>query len=1837
MDSVAAIKKQVSELIILAEDLLKDTNINVLEISKLQTKLMRKNNSLTRITQQINNSDNSDESECINDIALCISKAEDVLDDLQITSDHITKSKEEEKERQERLEREEKERQERLDERQVKKELELAKLEQETKKFEIQSELEIKKLEIEAETKRQHEKLSKELECERLHTEKINNQNNAISAKLPKLNLPKFDGTLLRWQEFWDSFGTAIHENSSLKPVDKLNYLKCSLEGRAKNCLEGLQITNENYTVAIQILQERFGDQQRVIKAHYASLNDLPSCDPKNLQIIYDQIEKSLRSLEALGENVENNLLVCLIKSKLSEEIMFKLEEHKTSEEIWTVSLLRKKLKWFISAQTSAKEDCCQGTKTKYMFKANRHISPPISTSEALFVSNKNTKTRQEISAPNCIYCHGDHWNDQCNEYKTVHARKSKIKGCCFICFRKDHQMKDCRSKKKCFFCKKEKVHHSSLCPSKFPVGNKEPQRELAHVVQENEISENYPQQNYLQEGSLLAYGERVLMQTAKTVVQNPKDSSGNLELRLLLDCGSHRTYISSSLASKLKLKLGKKEKLAILTFGSSNPKLIDTQITSIKIQLRDGSFLSIKAHVVPDVAGTMERIPLDTSKFHEQIKDLDLADDIQQKTESTKIELLIGNDYYGDLLLPQKIFLAPGLHLLNSKLGWIISGRVKDTFELTTESEAGLLCIDSRNSPFKDDMMLASDDLSLSGSTTLSEFWQLETLGIKDPLEQNDDDKAHNNFAETVEYEDGRYYVTWPWKDENPDLPENYNLSVGRLKSTLKRLQVDENLLKKYDDIIQDQVKKGVIEKVTDQTEEGTRNHYIPHHPVVTPHKTTTKLRIVYDASAKQKKSNMSLNECLYRGPIQLQNLCGLLMRFQLEPIAILADIEKAFLQVGIQTKDRDVTRFMWLKDPSRCEMEENIEIYRFCRIPFGIISSPSLLMSTIQFHLNKFKTPIAEKLKKNIYVDNVIFGAQTTEEARNVYEESKKLFNLASMNLREWTSNSKDFTDGLPKEDKATGNTVKVLGLKWNLESDSLAIPRPDEQTLMSVKTKRHILKMIATIYDPLGYFSPVTLEAKLFLQSLYTADVGWDEQLSEENLSKWRRIAKGLLDISNIQRRRFIGFEDPKSSTYQLVCFADASAAAFAAVIYLRISTADSVKTTLIFSKCRLAPTKKTKLTIPRLELMAVLIGCRALKLVEEHLHVPLKRHILFTDSQCVLHWIHSEKTLSVFVTNRTKEIKEIDATFRYVNTKENPADLATRGMPAVELQNCFLWQRGPTWLDMEMETWPKSSTSRDTETQKQISAEERKNVLYETSLLAEEESLGTYASPIDETLYSSFPKLLRITAWVLRFVHNARAKKNSRISGMLTSKEIQSSENYWLLQKQRQHFPQVLNALHNDLNTNKINLISQLGLRLDDRGLIRCHGRLENAAISTDAIYPILLPRKDYFTELLIISYHKKLLHAGVSQTLAIIRNKYWIPKGRSEVRRVTNSCQVCKKWEGGSFKMQGMPPLPKFRVSPSSPFTYVGVDYFGPLYIKGNKKVWVCLYTCLAIRAIHLELLPDLSAEQFLLGLRRLVARYGTPAFIISDNAKQFKLSKTIIDKTWEKITKDDDMLSYAANEGIEWKFIVNLAPWMGGCYERMIGLVKRSLRKSLGKTCFNWDQLSTIICEVQAVVNTRPMIYVGDDINSKDVITPSHFLTMNPKIGSATLQSNDQLVDPDVFTNCSTKIAILQTWRKGQNRVKEFWNLWRNEYLLGLRERYQTEIKKDKKQITAMPKIGDVVIVKEKNLPRGTWRMAKIINLYKGRDGKIRSAQLLLPTRKTLQRPLSLLFPVEVS
>ena len=486
---------------------------------------------------------------------------------------------------------------------------------------------------------------------------------------------------------------------------------------------------------------------------------------------------------------------------------------------------------------------------------------------------------------------------------------------------------------------------------------------------------------------------------------------------------------------------------------------------TKLSIKLNNGQYLDISANIVPVISGTVQRKAFkfrSSENLDHLVQSLDMADSIPSETDSSTVELLLTNDYYHDIILSQKIEVQPVLYLLASKLGWILTGH---TSEVDSELNQTNMLILTYGTIISNTGVFTSIDDASPSKPNLEDFWSIESIGVYDNPRTTNDEFVMRNFKETVTFEEGRYQVTWPWKDIPRDLPVNRELAMVRLRSTVSRMRSKPDLMKRYDAIIQDQLNKEFIEKGNSTFADGT-THYLPHHAVINPLKPTTKLRIVYDASARTRKENKSLNECLYRGPVMLNNLCGLLMRFRLNSIAVVADIEKAFLQIGLQPDQRYVTRFIWLKDYTKARVDsDNIQEYKFCRVPFGVISSPFLLGATTDSHLEQYEHELATKLKDEIYVDNLITGTNSVEEAVKLYKDAKTIFKEASMNLREWSSNSHQVNQIIDFNDRPNSDPVKVLGHTWNLENDTITLKRSDNIIETARPTKRNVLRTFAT----------------------------------------------------------------------------------------------------------------------------------------------------------------------------------------------------------------------------------------------------------------------------------------------------------------------------------------------------------------------------------------------------------------------------------------------------------------------------------------------------------------------------------------------------------------------------------------------------------------------------------------------------------------------------------------------------------------------------------------------------------------------------------------------------
>jgi len=418
---------------------------------------------------------------------------------------------------------------------------------------------------------------------------------------------------------------------------------------------------------------------------------------------------------------------------------------------------------------------------------------------------------------------------------------------------------------------------------------------------------------------------ETILPATAVTVM-NQDDERLNSDAYMLFDGGSQSSFITNAMAKKLELRPLSEETIQISTFGSDKPMELASNVYNINIKLKNGLYKTMRVNSLDTLTDRIKMIICS-----EDLPNYQLAAELTKRTKSIikRPDILIGSDYMWELIESHgHISLENGYNILNSKLGPVLCGKLK-TNDSESINRRKLKAI-RHSYNVKVLVKLKKEELNKKRklppiekkftkrikeedplNETLEKFWSLDGMGINDCPMSNDDEVAMQQFKETVQFVDGRYEVQWPWKSASPDLPTNFGLCWGRLRSNLQKLSGNKELLEKYDAIFQEQLDKGIIEEVHGKSM-STLIHYLPHKAHLTPQKTTTKIRIVYDASARLGKTGKSLNDCLYRGPVMLPDLCGMLLRFRKYKIVVISDVEKAFLMVSLNPKDRDVTRFI-------------------------------------------------------------------------------------------------------------------------------------------------------------------------------------------------------------------------------------------------------------------------------------------------------------------------------------------------------------------------------------------------------------------------------------------------------------------------------------------------------------------------------------------------------------------------------------------------------------------------------------------------------------------------------------------------------------------------------------------------------------------------------------------------------------------------------------------------------------------------------------------------------------------------------------------------------------
>ena len=1609
-----------------------------------------------------------------------------------------------------------------------------------------------------------------------------------VQPKLPKLELSKFDGSPKNWLTFWDQFDSAIHLKENMSEVDKFSYLKSLLTDSAKDCISGLTQTKENYEQAIKLLQERYGNPQVLISAHMEALVALPRVKSMShlneLRSMYDQIETTVRNLRSLkvDTNTYGSLLVPLLIEKLPGDLTM-IISRKFGNNVWNLDDL---LSYF-KQEIQAKERC---TSSKIKNDDTKDYSFTAAGLHAQHNYNNYRNNR-------CVFCSDIHPPSQCSKVTEIKSRLAVLrkKARCFVCLQSGHISKNCKSDYRCNKCKRR--HHISIC-------------------------DNPPQERGETHATFTGTSHDVLLQTGRAVICSVESTDGILS-RILFDGGSQRSYITSNLKDRLRLSVLRKERVVINTFEGMSTEVRDIEVVRVKVlNFKKDNYVTVELLVVPNICSPLsnQRTKVAKSRY-KHLKNLYLADFVDGSIDLT-VSVLIGSDCYFNFMSGRCIRgVEESPVALESSIGWVLSGPM----------ERGGRC--SAANVVTTQVMRAGVSVEERLDDQLRRFWEVESVG------EHSDDDVIRKFEKDITFNGNRYVTKLPFKPNHEFLPDNYRLCESRLAKLRKRLSSNPQLLSDYDKIFQSYQKDGIIEIVDESeimTEPGAV-HYLPHRPVVRQDKETTKVRAVFDASAKV-SDGPSLNECLYPGPNLLSKIFDILLRFRTNRFAIISDIKQAFLNIEINEEHRDFLRFLWYDDVGK--EDAKIIILRFLRVVFGITSSPFLLNGTIRYHCRNYSEEdkaLLERFLEDLYVDDSTTGVESVEEGVKFYEFAKILMAKAGFELRKWLSNSKElmnhinlregssleveesFAKVLFSNGQGNGhNFKKVLGISWDIESDDFVFTFEDILSLTETLavTKRNILKVAASFFDPLGLISPIVIQVKIIFQMLCKEQIHWDDTVPESILIKWKDFLNLLREVIEVRVNRFLFNQVKEKVTHmQLHGFSDSSQSAYCAVVYVRVKTSIGVCVSLLTAKTKVAPLKK--LSIPRLELLACVLLNKLIESIVEaaNYRIDCKDIRGWTDSSIAFYWIKGvRKQWKPWVENRVVKIRNGPIVWNHVSGVCNPADIPTRNISCADMRSEGIWLNGPPFLYTEEESWVPSIVE-NMPVPEDVLRELKNDNIKSTTVNVGIVEKCIDLSVIDIERFSSFKKLVAVTAFVLRFKNNLLSlvrKLDNVICGReVTVSELLGAENLWIKYEQT--------------TLKKSSTFDQwrrsLGLFEDNDGRLRCRGRLGKSEWLYASKFPLFLSSNSRFTKLLIWDCHERVKHMGVESTLNKLRCRYWVIRGRQVVKKVLLKCFSCRKDQGKTLLPPTTPDLPSFRVAAEYCFQYTGVDFAGPLFVKGIfstdsnlSKSYICLFTCATSRAIHLELTPSLESPAFIRALIRFISRRGYPNLLISDNAKTFK---------------SKELISFLTVNNIERKNIMASSPWWGGFYERLVRTVKSSIRKTIGKARLTYEEMETVLIGVEGAINSRPLTYLYDD-DIQDPITPSHLLC-----GRNIMSQVDHLPLTENPANLGKRARYMH------QVIQAFWARFSKTYLNELREHHMYTARRKRTKEENVLKINDVVIIKEDNIsPRSTWRSARVEKLLIGTDEKVRGAELRTISKKgrmtKITRPLQKIIPLEV-
>ncbi|XP_069114405.1 uncharacterized protein [Argopecten irradians] len=1007
----------------------------------------------------------------------------------------------------------------------------------------------------------------------------------------------------------------------------------------------------------------------------------------------------------------------------------------------------------------------------------------------------------------------------------------------------------------------------------------------------------------------------------------------------------------------------------------------------------------------------------------------------------------------------------------------------------------------------------------------------------------------------------DGNWEAPLPFKVTRPRLPNNKNLAYKRAKSLEANLRKDPTKRAHFITFMDEILRRGHAE-VAPPVQENEEVWYLPIFGVYHPQKKD-QIRAVFDSSAEL--NGISLNKVLLTGPDLTNSLLGVLMRFRQGPVGIMADIQKMFYCFYVNPEHRNYLRFFWYRDN---DLSKDLIEFRMCVHVFGNTTSPAVatygLRKTAFDSEEVYGSDVRQFVERNFYVDDALTSLATTAEAISLLKRTQEALETGgNLKLHKVASNSQDVLAAFPNCDLARGlkdldlsssslPSQRSLGLNWNLDGDTFAFNVAQDD---KPYTRRGVLSRVNSLYDPLGFIAPTTIQGRLLLRKVVSTTDDWDKPLPDDLQEEWKHWVESLQELNTLTVPRTYSPIPIYNAAYRDIhVFSDASEKAIGAVAYIRTHDEQgNIHLGFVLGKSKLAPSHGH--TIPRLELCGAVLAVEIAESIAEHLDLQLSDFKFYSDSRVVLGYIHNEsRRFHTYVANRVSRIRQATtpSQWSYVSTESNPADLATRSVSPSEMANS-MWLSGPPFLLRELEQ--SGETSYEIENphlDKEVRAEVRScKTNIDKPKLSWPERFEKFSRWND--LVAAISCLKRIAY----LFHNA----DSCIKDRLLPRSVNDTKNactFILHQVQRDSYYNDICCIKEGKPLPKDSAVSSLNPVLDEEDVLRVGGRLQNSNLDIKEKKPVLIPGKSHIARLLVLHFHNLVKHQGRHITAGAIRSAgYWITGGKSLISSLLHRCVICRKLRGKTLH-QKMADLPCDRVEPGPPFTNVGVDCFGPWQVvsrrtrggQANSKRWGVLFTCLTSRAVHIEAVEELSSSSFINALRRFLSIRGTVKIFRSDRGTNF-IGATDDLKIHAINCEDREVSNFLNNSGCTWIFNPPHASHMGGAWERMIGVTRRILDTLLlevpGKGLTH-EVLVTFLAEASAIINSRPITTISSDPEEPYPLSPSLLLTQKPnRIENINLPLNGK----DLYR---------AQWKRVQILADMFWRRWCSEYLQNLQE-----------------------------------------------------------------------------